>query len=332
MRTSKMAVVLAAACVVIVAGCDEHGIGGKYTATSVLRINLREPVLLGETASRLSEKEYEIYKNTQRQLVTSRFVLLAALRKPDVAKLPAVQAEQQSGDPVRWLEKTIKVEFPGDAETMSVSVIRCDPKEAATLARAVVDAYLTEVVNAERDQKRQRCSELDRAYAEKESEVRAKREDLKKLAEQLGASDGEALTMKQRLVLDNLSMYRQDMRETRAKLRSLKVDLAGQKAILDVAKDEGRVAIAQEIKRLEASIVALTEQESQMQADVECLRKEADGFGRSTVDIEMLRNDIKQISDVLTQIANEREKLRVEIRATPRVTLLQRAEIPESKD
>jgi hypothetical protein len=330
MRTSKMTVVLAAACMAMAAGCSENGFGGKYTATSILRINPQEPGILGGAASRLSERDYEIYRNTQRQLLTSRFVLLAALRKPEIAKLPAVQAEQ--GDLVRWLEKIVKVEFPADAELMSVSVARSDPEEAAALNRAVVDAYLTEVVNAERDQKRQRLGELDRAYTEKEAEVCAKREDLKKLADQLGVSESETLTMKQKLTLDVLSTYRQDMREIRAKLRSFEVDLAAQKALLDDAKDEGRAVIGKEIKRLEASIAAMTEQASKMQADVERLRNEADRFDFSSIDIAMMRNKIKDQSAVLSQIGVEREKLKVDFRAGPRVTLLQRAEVPESKD
>ena len=145
---------------------------------------------------------------TQQQLVPSRFVLLAALRKPEVAKLPVIQYEEKNGDPVEWLMGRISVGFPGRAEIMEVSLTREDPKEAAALVQAVVDAYMKEVVNAEQDLKRNRLSELDRAYVEKETEVRSKREDLKKLAEQLGTSDTETLTLKQKLALEELTIYR----------------------------------------------------------------------------------------------------------------------------
>lgn len=231
MKTVKMAVVLVAACVAMASGCNAKGAGGKSTATCVLRISYPEPMIQGESGPRSSGKDaFEVYKKTQRQLVTSRLVLSAALGKPEVAKLPSVEAEQQKGDPVRWLERTVEVEFPGDADIMTVSVSLDDSQEATALADAVVDAYLREVVNAERDQKQQRLSELDHVYAEKEAEARAKREELRKLSEQ-------------------------------------------------------RV---EEIN--------------------------------DSADTEMLRNDIKDLGSVLSQLDTERDRLKVEIRATPRVT------------
>ena len=223
-------VLLAAACVIPAAGFAADGPGAKYTATGLLRVNRQTPFIMFPPAHQDSEQEYEIYKRTQEQLLKSRFVMLAALRKPEVAKLLDVQAVQHVADVVRWLQSLVKVEFPGDAEIMTVSVTTGDPHESAALARAVVDAYLTEVVNAERDQKRQRLSELDRAYAEKETEIRGKLEDLKRLAETLGVSDTQTLTLKQKLALDELRESRQDLRQLQADLRALKRDLAVQKA------------------------------------------------------------------------------------------------------
>jgi hypothetical protein len=328
---ARPTVVLWTVCAAMLAGCSGDGLGAKYTATSSLRVSSEGPAILGQPVQH-SEKEYDLYKNTQRQLLKSRYVLLAALRKPEVVKLPAVQMETQKSDPVRWLEGVVKVEFPGDAEIMTVSVARSDPNEAVTLARAVVDAYLTEVVNAERDQKRQRLSELDRAYVEKKTEVIAKCEDLEKLAEQLGVSDTGALTLKQRLVLEKLAIYRQEMAAIQAKLRGLKGDLAVQKASLADAKDASRDPILKEIKRMETTITVLSEQEEAMKKDLQTTKQEAERFGTSTVDIEMMRADIKIQNAVLAEIGMARERLKVECRATPRVTLLQRAELPESKD
>jgi hypothetical protein len=335
MKARNMAVVWAAACMIPsvgFAGDGGDGPGGAYTATSSLRVSWEAPYIMFPSAHRDSEKEYETYKKTQEQLLKSRFVLLAALRKAEVAKLPDVQVVQNVGDVVRWLENLVKVGFPGDAEIMTVSVTTGDPHESATLARAVVDAYLTEVVNAERDRKRQRLSELDRAYVEKETDVRAKREDLKKLAEMLGVSDSETLTLKQRLALGELYEHRKELRQLQAELRAFKRDLAVQKAALQDALEREQTPIGKEIKRLETLVTVTTEQELEIKMVVERCWKEAEKFGMSTVDIEMMRAEIKNSNAVLTEIATERERLRIEIRATPRVTLLQRADVPESKD
>lgn len=400
-----MALGIGLLCAAIAGPAVWFGVGAKYVASSYLRVAMQEKsIAFVEGGQGVNKESFEIYKSTQQQLVLSRFVLMAALRKPEVVKLASIQDEQENGDPVSWLAKRMSVSYPGKAEFMEVSLAREDANECTTLVRAVVDAYMTEVVNAERDQKRQRLSELDRAYVEKETEIRSKREDLKKLAEQLGTSDTETLTLKQKIALEELTIYRQEMAKNQFELRRFQGELAAQKAILkslesvdisdadvdlmvqsdpiarqlfiqlgwrkmdqvytesavvagaksryaerfqqdlkvmqeqfnarrvelvESVRQKKRSEIQSEMLRLEASITVLTEQASTLQSEVERQRKEAEKFGSSTVDIEMMRADIKNLDQVLGGVATEREKLKVEIRSAPRVTLLQRAEKPE---
>ena len=84
----------------------------EYVAFALLRVYNREPKLVFTTTEN-DAQDFEIYKRTQKGLMSSRFVLSAALRSPDVERLPAVR---QKGDAVTWLEERIQVEFPGEAE------------------------------------------------------------------------------------------------------------------------------------------------------------------------------------------------------------------------
>ena len=128
---------------------------GKYVASTFLRVAMQEKPIAFPTENQMVDRDrFEIYKSTQQQLVMSRFVLMAALRRPEVAKLPSVQEAQKNGDAVNWLMRRLSVSFPGKAEIMEVSVCGNDPQEAMILDRAVVDAYMKEVVESERDQKR----------------------------------------------------------------------------------------------------------------------------------------------------------------------------------
>ncbi len=330
--TAKWAVALLFACEATLFSCSDRGCGSRYTATSSLRIDFTTPHILDQPAQQHSEKEYDLYKKTQQQLLKSRFVLMAALRKSEVAKLPSVQEETEQSDATRWLEGLIKIEFPGDSEIMKVSISRSDPHEAVMLNRAVVDAYMTEVVNVEREQKRKRLSELDRAYVEKETDLRAKHEDLRKLAEQLGVSCSDTLTLKEKLALEELSSYRTDQKKLQTMLQDMRRDLAIQKAFQEDAKGEKRDVFSKEVKRLAAAIVATAEQESKLQQIIDCYRRETEHFGTSTVEIEMMRAEIRNHAAVLAEIDRERERLRVEMRAAPRVALLERAELPECAD
>ena len=112
-----------------------------------MQIAANKESLVFPTADRAANSTFEIYKGTQQQLLTSDVVLIAALRKPEAASLAVVQKED---DPVRWLAKNLRVDYPGNAEIMRVSLAGDQPEEAAVLVGAVVDAYMNEVVDAER--------------------------------------------------------------------------------------------------------------------------------------------------------------------------------------
>jgi septal ring factor EnvC (AmiA/AmiB activator) len=120
----------------------------------------------------------------------------------------------------------------------------------------------------------------------------------------------------------------------------MQADLASQKALLQNAdifsklreevKAEKLATVQAEIKRLETAIGIATAQQRGLEEEVRQRLKEAERFSGATVDMEMLRSDIKNAETVLAALATERDKLKVEMRAMPRVTLLQRAEASDS--
>ena len=158
----------------------------QFTALSVLRIFTSEKQLVFQAASQAGPNDFDIYKGTQKELLTNDVVLIAALRKPEVSSQAVLQKED---DPVRWMARNLRVELPLNSEIMRVSLTTSQPDEAALLVGAVVDAYMNEVVDAERHRKQERLNDLDRLYTEKEGEMRTRRTEFKQLAEQLGTGD-----------------------------------------------------------------------------------------------------------------------------------------------
>jgi capsular exopolysaccharide synthesis family protein len=226
-------------CAAVVGPAVWFGMAARYTASSLLSVMMTEKPIAFQMEPGVDKDRFEIYKSTQTQMLTSRFVLLSALRNPLVAKLPVIKREQDKRDPVVWLQKNIGVGFPGKAELMEVSMSREDPDEAALLVREVVDAYLHEVVNNEVDKKRLRLSELDKAVSEKEQDIRSRREELKKLATELGTSATENLTLKQKLSLEELTTYRQELAKVQSDSRRFKAELAAEQAILKSVESVG---------------------------------------------------------------------------------------------
>ncbi len=375
----------------------------QYTATAAFHVaSSLAPILPG--GGDRTGTAFEIYKGTQQQYVKSRFVLVAALRKPEAASASVLQQEL---DPVDWLQQNLKVAFPGNAEIMHISLTTPDPRESAALVNAVVDAYKAEIVDVEFNQRRQRLSDLERIYTEKENELRAKRSDLKRLAEQLGAGEKENLSLKQQIALQQFAAFRSELINTQFKVMRLRWELKAKEAeaqrsanfevsdpeleqflrtdpvalqllqresefrqrrqeaqsvltwrgsaehlersrgaeestqralaarrieLREELKRRKRAALQASIEQLKAEIAAGAEQEKQLLQDVEQAKKLAESFGGSSIDVEMMRSEIALLEGLLKSVADEREKLNIEIRNRPRITLIHRADPPAAPD
>jgi capsular exopolysaccharide synthesis family protein len=376
----------------------------KYTAAALLRVASEERQLVFRTMDQGLRSDFDTYRSTQQQLLKSRFVLTAAVRNPDIAGLPMLRRER---DPIAWLAENLSVAIAGRSEIMTVQLSGDDPRQIATIVNACVQAYLNEVVDVERNQRRQRLNELDRVYTDSESAIRRKRNELKQLAEQLGTGDTAALNLKQQIalqqfgnlqneytriqfermraeqelqskrqMLDNpavaevsdleLESYAQadplvarllaeaDLRQAylvhdervaarqasdryvqghRRDLERLRdQEKARKEVLLKELQGKKRASLEADIRQLQANLEVLASQETRLaQATVEA-RNQATAVGESSIDVELMRAELSQSEDILNRIAEERERLQVELRTESRITLLQKAEPPSRPD
>jgi capsular exopolysaccharide synthesis family protein len=370
----------------------------KYTATSIVKISVTADQLVHFQGDQGSAGSFEIFKGTQQQLLTSDVVLIAALRKPEVAGQPVVK---QQDNPVSWLAKNLKVDLPLNTEIMRVSLTDSSPDEAAVLVGAVVDAYMNEVVDADRRRQGGRLIELETLYNEKETDMRKRRTELKLLAEQLGTGDTGALALRQQIILQSYAEARNELSKLRAELQRAKDDLQIKEAWLKAMKTApeqaaepdlataadpkliqmseqiedidarletvrkqvkepllskltaeykerkktlenqveerrktlgkkmqktNRVNLDPQMAELKARIDILAAQEKAAAKDLEEQRAKAERIGGGSIDVEMMRSEIQYLEKVLGPIADEREKLKVELRSTPRIIVFQKAE------
>lgn len=133
--------------------------GAAPEAFALLRIYYRQPMILSDNRMHTADlDEFNLYKRTQQVLVTSDFVIRAALRKKDISDLPMLKS--RGNRRVRWLSENIQVDFPGDAEIMRIGMSGENVNEMVRLVNAIVDAYLQEVVEKERSDQLQRLDRL----------------------------------------------------------------------------------------------------------------------------------------------------------------------------
>lgn len=220
----------------------------QYTAVSLLRIAVQEQSLVFQTSDQFRRSDFEVYKRTQQQLLKSRFLLSTALQRPEAAGLKMIQDKP---DPVAWLSENLTVDFPGEAEIMRVSLKGDRPRDVALVIDAIVLTYMNEVVDVERNRRKQRLHNLDRVFVEKEEEIRKKREKLESLAEQLGTGDTNALSLKQQLALQRFAEFRKELTRHQFELRNREAELAARRALADDAakleiSDADLVAFAQQ--------------------------------------------------------------------------------------
>ncbi|MGD0383010.1 MAG: polysaccharide biosynthesis tyrosine autokinase [Thermoguttaceae bacterium] len=386
------------------------GMGAWYTASAYIHIAYQKESMVFTNEDRPAETEYELFKNTQMQYLQNNFVLSAALNKPEdnpISRLPILKSQK---DPVGWLKSKLSVSFPLKGEVMEVKLTTYNAEEARNIVAAVVDAYKSEVVDVEMDKRRQRVNELDQLYTNKDLEVRNRRNDLKQLAEQLGTAEMENLNLKQKLTLEELATYRQELARSEFEVGRLRGELASRQAELksvqsaDVSdvecqlyaqgdpvlrdlmqeimwrqqdaenasgvvkesalkgnakksnrfldpyqiqlerfenkykdriteikeeiKHKRQTDVEKEIKRVEAEIDIANKQQRNSEEDVQRLKKLAEQFGSSSVDVEMLRADILVKEKSLDIIASERDKLKVELRSPQRITIQGKPAVP----
>ena len=127
----------------------------RYSARSLLEVSSSTPQLLRSNIP-IEESQLKDYQTTQATYIKSRFVLGAAIRRPGVTQ--AIPPEANQVDPIIWLADKLAVDFNG--EIMTIGLQGDNRANLITLVNAVTDAYLTEVVNRENDQKLKRYKEL----------------------------------------------------------------------------------------------------------------------------------------------------------------------------
>ena len=132
-----------------------------HHVTTLLRVAGVEPRLVFATVDSQSRQDFEVYKQTQIQLIKARLVLNAALRNSQVSEMPIIQ---QQRDPIAWLKQKLQAVSPEDTEIISISLDLEDPEAAKIIVNEVAAAYMSEVVDVERNKRTATFARLDSLY------------------------------------------------------------------------------------------------------------------------------------------------------------------------
>jgi capsular exopolysaccharide synthesis family protein len=210
-------------------------VGPEYTARAQLLLNpFRVPIVFAaaeDKAAATLPQQFEIFKETQQDLLLNQFVLAAALRDDAVKGLPVVRREDERHNAVTWLTANLQVISPRrNTAILEVRLKRPDKQEAAALVNAVVRAYWHEVVEKEQIDRQIRLNQLQQLYSDNETAVRAASSRLKEAAERLGTSETESASLRQQLAFQQFVDYRREADRIKFRLSEVRGELVAQQS------------------------------------------------------------------------------------------------------
>ena len=197
---------------------------GRQTACVVLHISDQQPVVLQATPE--GQTNAAVYRQRQQQAVTSVKVLDTALANPAVADLAVARSQNRIGE----LEQRIKVDFRLGQEFMRITVESDSPDESLILVTAIKDAYLSEVVNKERNIWMDLVAKRELALKEAEASYDRNRVELARKLEpfNLKPADATFVPHLRHSAEEKLKQKESELRQVQARIRTLEIEEKGE--------------------------------------------------------------------------------------------------------
>jgi beta-lactamase regulating signal transducer with metallopeptidase domain len=232
--------------------------------TALIQISNDSANLLGRSSS---EPSWKVFSRTQAALLGSKFVLQLALRKPEIAKLPLVAAQE---NPLDWLDRRLGVGFIDDTEILRVTLTgnSAELDQLRQIVDAVVRTYMDEIVGTEGQRRLAVRDALAKSYQKISDEIRSKLEEHNSLATELGILSSNRRDPQTEILLQELIEATKSKAELEGQLAELQTNylvmeqqLQGTRSIdalvdQQLAADSNMAMLNQELMQLQYQLSA----------------------------------------------------------------------------
>jgi succinoglycan biosynthesis transport protein ExoP len=246
------------------------------------------------------------HQRTQVAMLRSRLVLNSALRDPKVAKLSIVQEQIE---PVEWLEKEIEGDFTVAPEIMRISMKGDKSEQLIVLVDAIAKAYQREIIDNEKNQRRERLNTLRGLREKYEEQLREQRRMQTEIEQNAGGRDANARALVLSFERQNLAMNERLLLESRAKLREARVELELQEAHGRAPEPAISPALVDEKINDSPTVVRLLDEAEQHKR---IMKKIYDTLNDPELHPKYRESD-QNLKKVEAQLAAERKRLRPKI-------------------
>ena len=186
-------------CATLVAGLLWWFVPVEVEAIALIQVRREQPQVLTQAKSvRGTDRAYELFKATQRDLLKSFFVLHSALDEPGISQIPMVRREDNQ---IEWLMKELQANMSTESEMIQLTLKGENKDDAVRIVNAVLDAYEEQVINKEIREQTQRLNKLREQTIELDKEKKRASDRFAELSEQSVGVDSEVAKIQQQQLL-----------------------------------------------------------------------------------------------------------------------------------
>jgi len=174
-----------------------------YEAFALLKVSGKPPAVLERRAG--ATDEFAVYKRTQVQLIRSGLVLNGTLRDAAINRLSLIK--DHGDDPIAYLNDQLVIDYPDDAEILRLAMTGTHRDEVVKIVNKIVEVYMKEIVQRERDIRLEHEAKLQRTYQNMTVDLQKQQDSLHALEALHNTSGSESAKLKHTMAIEELNNY-----------------------------------------------------------------------------------------------------------------------------
>ena len=166
-----------------------------------------------------NKAEFDAFRGLQNEMLRSKSLLTRTVRDPAVSQYTFLARKH---DPVEWLKKNLKIDYPNHGEVLRVRLFTHDPEEGVKVVNAVINTYFREVVEKEVTDRSRTEAKLQELFQILGDQLVRDKNDVQRLARALedsGTTDSVELGVKK----DRIKHVEQTWNELARQLDRLRI-------------------------------------------------------------------------------------------------------------
>jgi capsular exopolysaccharide synthesis family protein len=225
----------------------------EYIAFAKVRVAFESPSF-GTGPQTGGKGDFFTYLKTQAAQIMSRPVIWSALKRDEVKRL---NLDSLGDDPIQFIDKKLKVEVQDNQELVTITLGAHDPQISLGIVKAIVDAYMDDIVYAETRAREAKVAQLDKAFTAASASLKQKQDSLAVMAKKPGNTDPQLLALR-------LSELQSRIRDATVQQSGIRLNVAQAQA--DLASHEARMKAVKEAVVSDSGVLVALKADAKAQA------------------------------------------------------------------